>query len=175
TAGAVLCAPGRGRCRSCCGPSAAGAGGGPTAALSGPPRTGADQARRAGPARPAPPCACSPRGALLGGTLHYAPGIWFEQVGKPHGRGEALLWRYADDGVCALRLPDDAERFLRVLPKRLGIFHLQVAPATTHLRRFSRFPPSTKRRCTFLGCEFYGMSERYGVPRGMRRTARKKL
>src|SRR5262249_37645136 len=156
TAGAVLCAPGRRRCRSCCGPSAAGAGGGPAAAVRGPPRTGVDQARCAGPARPALPWACSPGCAPLGGALHYALDIWFEQVGKPHGRGEALLCRYADDGVCAFRLPEDAERLLRVLPKRLGTFHLQVAPAKTHLRRFSRFHPSKKRRCTFLGCEFYG-------------------
>ena len=77
--------------------------------------------------------------------------------------------------MCAFRLPEDAERLFRVLPNRLGTFHLQVAPATTHLRRFSRLHPSKKRRFTLLGCAFYGMSERYGVSRGMRRTARQKL
>jgi RNA-directed DNA polymerase len=107
--------------------------------------------------------------------LHYALDLWFEQVVKPHCRGEALLCRYADDWVCAFRLQEDAERFFRVLPKRLGKFHLQVASEKTHLRRFSRFHPSKKRRFTFLGFEFFWMPDRHGVPRVMRRTARKKL
>jgi hypothetical protein len=72
-------------------------------------------------------------------------------------------------------LQEDAERFFRVLPKRRGKFHLQVAPEKTHLRRFSRVHPRTKRRFTFLGCAFFWMPERHGVPRVRRRTARKKL
>jgi len=107
--------------------------------------------------------------------LHYALDLWFEQVVQPHCRGEALLCRYADDWVCAFRLQEDAERFFRVLPKRLEKCHLQVAPEKTHLRRFSRFHPSTKRRCTFLGFAFFWMPDRHGVPRVMRRTARTKL
>ena len=81
--------------------------------------------------------------------LHYALDLWFEQVVKPHCQGEALLCRYADDWVCAFRLQEDAERFFRVLPKRLGKFPLQVAPEKTHLRRLGRFHPSKKRRFTF--------------------------
>jgi RNA-directed DNA polymerase len=77
--------------------------------------------------------------------------------------------------VCAFRFQEDAERFFRVLPKRLGKFHLQVALEKTHLRRFSRFHPSKKRRFTFLGFEFFWMPDRHGVPRVIRRTARKKL
>src|SRR5215510_1054137 len=97
--------------------------------------------------------------------LHYALDIWFEKVVKPHCQGEALLCRYADDWVCAFRLQEDAERFFRVLPKRLAKFHLQVAPEKTHLCRFSRFHPSTKRRFTFLGFEFCWTPDRHGVPR----------
>ncbi len=41
--------------------------------------------------------------------------------------------------------------------------------------RFSRFHPSMKRRFTFLGFELYWFEDRKGVPRVMRRTARKKL
>ena len=86
--------------------------------------------------------------------LHYALDLWFDKVVKAHCRGEALLCRYADDWVCAFRYQDDAERFYRVLPKRLEKFNLQVAPEKTHLLRFSRFHPSMKRRFTFLGFEF---------------------
>ena len=107
--------------------------------------------------------------------LHYALDLWFEQVVKPHCQGEALLCRYADDWVCAFRLQEDAERFFRVLPKRLAKFHLQVAPETTHLCRFSRLHPSTKRRFTFLGFEWFWTPDRHGVSRVRRRTARKKL
>ncbi len=69
----------------------------------------------------------------------------------------------------------DGVWFFRVLPKRLAKFHLQVAPEKTHLCRFSRFHPSKKRRVTFLGCAFFWTPDRHGVPRVMRRTARKKL
>ena len=77
--------------------------------------------------------------------------------------------------MCAFRFQDDAERFYRVLPKRLGKFNLQVAPEKTHLLRFSRFHPSRQRRFIFLGFEFTWTPDRQGVPRVTRRTARKKL
>jgi RNA-directed DNA polymerase len=108
-------------------------------------------------------------------SLHYVLDEWFDKVVKAHCRGEALLCRYADDWGCAFRYQDDAERFYRVLPKRLAKFHLQVAPEKTHLLRFSRFHPSMQRRFTFLGFEFTWTADRQGVPRVMRRTARKKF
>jgi group II intron reverse transcriptase/maturase len=112
---------------------------------------------------------------LANAYLHYALDLWFTKVVKAHCRGEALLCRYADDWVCAFRYQDDAEKFYRVLPKRLEKFNLQVAPEKTRLLRFSRFHPSMKRRFTFLGFEFFWMPDRQGVPRVKRRTARKKL
>src|SRR5438132_3647996 len=107
-------------------------------------------------------------------SLHDALDLWFDKVVKAHCRGEALLGRSADDGVCAFRSQDDAERCSRVLPQRLKQCNLQVAPETTHLRRLSRFHPSMKRRCTFLGCACAWKAERHGASRVMRRTARKK-
>jgi len=107
--------------------------------------------------------------------LHYALDLWFEKVVKPHCWGEAMIWRYADDWVCAFRFREDAERFFRVLPKRLKKFNLEVAPDKTRILRFSRFHPSMERRFTFLGFEFYWMPDRQGVCRVKRRTARKRL
>ncbi len=107
--------------------------------------------------------------------LHYVLDLWFERVVKAHCRGEALLCRYADDWVCAFRYQDDAERFYRVLPKRLAKFGLQVAPEKTRCLRFSRFHPSRKRCFTFLGFEFYWKPDRQGVVRVKRRTAGKRL
>jgi group II intron reverse transcriptase/maturase len=122
----------------------------------------------------------TPQGGVVSPVLanvyvHYALDRWFDKVVTPHCRGEALLCRYADDWVCAFRYQDDAERFYRVLPKRLEKFNLQVAPEKTHLLRFSRFHPSRRRGFTFLGFEFTWTPDRQGVPRVTRRTARKKL
>ena len=107
--------------------------------------------------------------------LHYVLDLWFEKVVKPRCQGEALLCRYADDWVCAFRYRADAERFYRVLPKRLEKFNLEVASEKTRLLRFSRFHPSMTRRFSFLGFEFFWKEDREGTPRVMRRTARKKL
>jgi len=107
--------------------------------------------------------------------LHYVLDLWFEKVVKPRCDGEAMLCRYADDWVCAFRYREDAERFYRVLPKRLEKFNLKVAPEKTRLLRFSRFHPGMKRRFTFLGFEFFWKEDRKGTPRVMRRTSRKKL
>jgi RNA-directed DNA polymerase len=50
-----------------------------------------------------------------------------------------------------------------------------VAHEKTRILRFRRFHPSIKRRCTFLGFEFFWKEDRQGVARVMRRTARKRL
>ena len=126
------------------------------------------------------PEAGTPQGGIVSPVvanvyLHYALDLWFEKVVKPQLRGEAMICRYADDWVCAFRYREDAERFYQELPKRLQKFNLEVAPEKTQILRFSRFHPSMKRRFTFLGFEFYWKEDRQGVPRVMRRTARKKL
>jgi len=112
---------------------------------------------------------------LANAYLHYAVDLWFTKVVKVHCRGEALMCRYADDWVCAFRYQEDAERFFRVLPKRLEKFNLQVAPEKTCLLRFSRLHPSKQRSFTLRGFEFFWSPDRQGVPRVMRRTARAKL
>ena len=55
--------------------------------------------------------------------LHYVLDLWFEKVVKLRCDGEAMLCRYADDWVCAFRYREDAEKFYRVLPKRLEKFN----------------------------------------------------
>lgn len=107
--------------------------------------------------------------------LHYGLDLWFESLVKAHCRGDAMMIRYADDFVCAFRYRDDAERFYRVLPKRLKKFGLEVAPEKTRMLRFSRFHPSKKQRFVFLGFELYWFKDHQGMPRVMRRTAPKKL
>ncbi len=54
--------------------------------------------------------------------LHYALDLWFEKTVKPKMKGRAMLIRYADDFVVAFQFKQDAERFYKVLPKRLNKF-----------------------------------------------------
>ena len=107
--------------------------------------------------------------------LHHVLDLWFERVVKPRCRGQAYIIRFADDFLCAFQYKDDAERFYRVLPKRLEKFALKVAPEKTRQLRFSRFRASRRRRFTFLGFEFYWEADSKGTPRVWRRTARTKL
>jgi hypothetical protein len=107
--------------------------------------------------------------------LHHVLDLWFEKMVKPQIRGEAQWWRFADDGVCAFRFKEDAERVYRELPKRLKKFGLEVASEKTQILPFSRFHPGKERRFAFLGFEIYWEKDRKGLPRVKRRTARKKL
>jgi len=107
--------------------------------------------------------------------LHYGLDLWFERIVKPRCGGQAILIRYADDFVCAFQYRNDAERFYRVLPKRLQKFGLQVAPEKTRILRFSRFHPGLPRRFAFLGFELYWRLDWRGELRVMKRTARQKL
>ncbi|MCP8690529.1 group II intron reverse transcriptase/maturase [Marinobacterium sedimentorum] len=121
----------------------------------------------------------SPQGSVVSPVLaniylHYALDLWFERKVKPRMNGRAMLIRYADDFVVAFQLRRDAERFYRVLPKRLDKFGLNVAPEKTHLKRFSRFHPGRKRNFQFLGFEFYWSLDVNKKPRLRRRTASKK-
>lgn len=107
--------------------------------------------------------------------LHNVMDEWFEKVVKAHCKGDAIICRYADDFVCAFQYARDAERFYKVLPKRLETFDLQVAEDKTRLVRFSRFHPGLKNRFCFLSFEFYWDSDKQGKPRLFRRTGRKRL
>jgi group II intron reverse transcriptase/maturase len=104
--------------------------------------------------------------------LHTVLDEWFMETVKPNLKGRAIICRYADDWVCAFQYREDAERFYRVLPKRLGKYALEVEPSKTRIIRFSRFHPSRKRMISFLGFEYYWWKDRSGTARVMRRTAR---
>ena len=106
--------------------------------------------------------------------LHYALDLWFEKKVKPTMHGRCMMIRYADDFVCAFQFSSDAERFYKVLPKRLKKFNLDVAEDKTSLMRFSRFHAGRKRHFAFLGFEFYWGTDANGKARLRRRTSVKK-
>lgn len=94
---------------------------------------------------------------------------------KLNCKGQAFILRYADDYICAFQYKDEAERFYRELPGRLGKFNLEVAPEKTAMLRFNRFHPGMKVRISFLGFETFWEKDRDGTIKVKLRTAPKKL
>jgi RNA-directed DNA polymerase len=122
------------------------------------------------------PLSGTPQGGIVSPMLanvylHYVLDMWFEETVKRYCKGNATLYRYADDFVCCFELVTDAERFYEVLPKRLAKFGLEVAADKTQLLQFHR---GSKLRFCFLGFEFYWGRSRFGKTVMMRRTDRKK-
>jgi len=58
--------------------------------------------------------------------LHYVIDQWFEEIRLSHMRGNADMVRFADDMVFIFQYQSDAERFFRVLPKRLNKYGLKL-------------------------------------------------
>jgi group II intron reverse transcriptase/maturase len=89
------------------------------------------------------PDAGTPQGGVISPLLanvflHVALDTWFVHEVKPRMRGEAHLYRYADDFVIVFEHEQDARRVTDVLPKRLGKYGLQVHPDKTRLTRFEQ-------------------------------------
>lgn len=68
--------------------------------------------------------------------LHEVLDLWFENDVKPRMKGEAKLYRYADDLIATFQFKDDADRFMEVLPKRFEKFGLKLHPLKTKLIEF---------------------------------------
>ena len=122
------------------------------------------------------PVTGTPQGGIISPILaniylHYALDVWFDETVRAHCKAQAYLCRYADDFVCAFELKSDAERFYKVLPKRLAKFGLEVAPEKTNILQFDR---KSKCRFEFLGFEIYWGKGRKGNRILKRRTSRKK-
>lgn len=126
------------------------------------------------------PITGTPQGGIVSPVLanvylHFVLDLWFETVVKKHCRGTAHLCRYADDFVCLFEYQEDAERFYRTLPKRLGKFNLTLSAEKTRIVRFNRFPESAGNSFDFLGFEFRWGDTREGAKTVKLRTARKKF
>ena len=58
--------------------------------------------------------------------LHYVLDTWFNTIKASHLKGRAEMIRFADDMVFVFQLKEDAEKFYRVLPKRLEKYGLKL-------------------------------------------------
>lgn len=125
------------------------------------------------------PATGTPQGGIVSPVLaniylHYVLDLWYEKKVKPRS-GDSYLCRYADDFVCLFRYREDAERFYRELPERLGKFGLSISEEKTRIVRFTKHRMQDQSRFDFLGFEFRWSKNRSGKPQVKRRTSRKKL
>jgi group II intron reverse transcriptase/maturase len=107
---------------------------------------------------------------------------WFATVVTRHCRGYCAILRYADDAMALFEREDDAHRFLRVLPLRLGKFGLRLNTRKTHLLAFGKqgawqalqtghHPPTVD----YLGFTHYWGRSCNGLVRVKRKTSKKRL
>jgi len=92
---------------------------------------------------------------------------WFAEVVKHHCRGSCELIRYADDTLLVFAREDDAQRVMRVLPRRLAKFGLRLNAHKTRLlaggRRHARHAlRAGQRPPTF---DFRGLTHDWGLSR----------
>ena len=64
--------------------------------------------------------------------LHHALDVWFEEVVKPCLKGEAYGIRFADDAILCFQHREDAEKVMRVLPKRFEKYGLTLHRSEEH-------------------------------------------
>jgi RNA-directed DNA polymerase len=115
--------------------------------------------------------------------LHEVLDKWFETVVKPRMRGWAMLIRYADDAVMVFSSEQDAQRVMKVLPKRFGKYGLKLHPEKTRMVPFERPGPRTQKQSgrerpgTFdlLGFTHYWGKSRKGKWVVKRKTAKKRF
>jgi len=129
----------------------------------------------------------TPQGSILSPLLsnvylHYVLDIWFQRRIRRHCRGEAYLYRFADDFVAGFQYQTDADDFLESLGKRMEEFHLELAPEKTRHLEFGRYARENAyhrgekpKEFTFLGMTFFCGKTRHGAFKVKRKTSRKKL
>lgn len=112
--------------------------------------------------------------------LHEVLDEWFEEEVKPRIKGRSFMLRYADDAVLGFERRDEAERVLKVLPKRFGKYALKLHPQKTRLIPFHRpgpgdcpkGGPGKRRSFDFLGFTWYWGRSRKGAWVVKRKTAK---
>ncbi len=129
----------------------------------------------------------TPQGSILSPLLaniylHYVLDLWFDKRVHRLCRGEAYLFRYADDFVVCFQYKADADWFQSELRERLKRFDLELAEEKTRTLAFGRYARENAQRrgrkpdqFEFLGFTFYCGKTRRGAFKVKRRTSRKKV
>jgi len=107
--------------------------------------------------------------------LHYVLDEWFTKQIRPLLKGGSFMIRYADDFLLGFSNLEDAERVLKVLPKRLGRFGLTLHPEKTKLVNLKGDDENKPGTFDFLGFTHYLGKSRKGKRILKRKTSGKKL
>lgn len=132
------------------------------------------------------PTSGTPQGGVVSPVLanvylHHVLDEWFHQDVLPRLKGRAFMVRYADDAVLAFANREDANRVLKVLPKRFERFSLRLHPEKTMLINFCRPSYDETRNVDkpgtikFLGFDHYWATSRRGYWVIKRKTEKKRL
>jgi RNA-directed DNA polymerase len=65
--------------------------------------------------------------------LHYVLDVWFSEQIQPLLKGRSFIVRFADDFILGFTDKSDAERVMKVLPKRFAKYGLTLHPEKTRL------------------------------------------
>jgi group II intron reverse transcriptase/maturase len=118
---------------------------------------------------------CSP--ILSNIFAHYVIDEWFEEIVKPHCRGNVVLFRYCDDAVICCQYDSDRPRVLKALSQRLAKYQLKLNEEKTRSVSFSKPVTRRDKRDTFdfLGFTFYWGKSRKGRPLPKLKSSGKRL
>jgi RNA-directed DNA polymerase len=129
----------------------------------------------------------SPQGAMVSpvianAVLDHVLDQWLVQTVRQHGRGYCARMRYADDALVVFEHGQDAQRCMRVLPKRLGKFGVCLNREKTRLLAFGKQQAWQAFRAgtplptfDYLGFTHYWGRSRTGKARLKRKTSTKRL
>jgi len=122
----------------------------------------------------------TPQGGLISPLLsniflHYVLDEWFSEQIQPLLSGKSFIVRYADDFVLGFEKASDAERVMKVLPKRFGKYKLELHPDKTKIVNLNSKRGEGNRSFDFLGFTHYLGKSRKGKAVLKRKTSNKKL
>jgi RNA-directed DNA polymerase len=107
---------------------------------------------------------------------------WFQRRLRRHCRGEAYVYRFAEDFGAGFQYQTEAEDCLASLGKRLQEFHVELAPEKTRHLAFGRYARAHASRrgekpkeFTFLGMTFFCGTIQQDAFKVKRKTSRKQL
>jgi RNA-directed DNA polymerase len=100
--------------------------------------------------------------------LHHVIDDWFAEISKSHIKGRANMVRLADDMVFVFQCKEEADRFYKVLPKRLEKFGLKLHEGKSSLIRSGKYAAeeASKRGERIPTYKFLGFVCYWGKSRG---------
>ena len=107
--------------------------------------------------------------------LHYVLDEWFKERIQPLLKGKSFIIRYADDFLLGFTDKEDANRVMKVLPKRLGKYGLTLNSEKTRLIELTDEGGKKGKTFDFLGFTHFIGKSRKGIPVLQRKTSSKKF